>query len=154
MANTYSQIYLHFIFVVRYRESMLKDSFRGDLHRYMTGIVQKKGHKLIAINSVDDHAHIFIGFDVNDKIPDLVRDLKKDSTNYINDKNIFKGKFYWQTGYGVFSYSHSQIDQVVKYIQNQQIHHQKKTFREEYIEFLEKYCVDYNTEFLFNFDLE
>ena len=150
MANTYTQIYLQFVFAVQNRQSLLKDSFREELHKYITGIVENRKQKLIAINSVSDHIHILVGFGTTITIADLIHDIKIASTNFINTKHWVQGKFSWQKGYGGFSYSRSHLDRVVKYILNQQKHHQRKTFKEEYIEFLEKYEILYDSRYLFD----
>jgi len=150
MANTYTQIYLQFVFAVKGRQSLIHDNFREELHKYITGIVQNRKQKLIAINSVPDHIHILVGFGTTITIADLIHDIKIASTNFINDHSWIRGKFAWQTGYGGFSYSRSHLDRVVKYILNQQKHHKEKTFREEYIEFLEKYKVLYDSRYLFD----
>lgn len=153
MANTYSKIYIHLVFAVQFRDKLLRDDFREELQKYITQIIQNRNHKLIAINSVFDHIHILIGYYPDDKIPDLVRTVKRDSTIFINEKKFFRGKFNWQVGYGVFSYSRSQIDGVVKYIDNQKEHHKTKSFKDEYIDILKKFDVDYKDEYLFNFEL-
>lgn len=150
MANTYTQIYLQFVFAVKGRQSLIRDSFREELHKYITGIVQKRKQKLIAINSMPDHIHILVGFGTTITIADLIHDIKIASTNYINDHRLVAGKFAWQKGYGGFSYSRSHLDRVVKYILNQKKHHRKKTFREEYLEFLEKYEILYDSKYLFD----
>lgn len=150
MANTYTQIYLQFVFAVQSRRSLLKDSFREELHKYVTGIIENRKQKLIAINSVSDHIHILVGFGTTLTIADLIHDIKIASTKFINIKHWVPGKFSWQEGYGGFSYSRSHLDRVVKYIMNQQKHHQRKTFREEYIEFLEKYEILYDSRYLFD----
>ena len=150
MANTYTQIYLQIIFGVKWRQSLIHDKFREELHKYITGIVTKRRQKLIAINSVSDHLHLLIGFGTNITLSDLVHDIKIASANFINNKKLLPGRFNWQQGYGAFSYSRSQLDQVVKYIQNQQKHHKKKTFKEEYIEFLKRYEINYNPRYLFD----
>ena len=149
MANTYTRIYIHTVFAVENRMSLIKENWREELHKYITGIVQKNKHKLIAINSVSDHIHIFIGMKPIQSISDLLQDIKESSSKWINKRKLVVGKFNWQAGYGAFSYSHSQIDSVVKYIQNQQQHHRKKTFREEYIEFLKKYDVPFEERYIF-----
>jgi putative transposase len=149
MANTYTQIYLQFVFAVKGRQSLLRDNFREELHKFITGVVQNRKQKLIAINSVADHIHILVGFGTTITIADLMHDVKIASSNFINENHFTPGKFSWQKGYGAFSYSRSQLDRVVKYILNQQEHHRKKTFREEYTEFLEKYEIVYNPKYLF-----
>jgi len=126
MANTYTQIYLQFVFAVKYRQSLLKDDFRQELHKYITGIIQNRNQKLITINSVEDHIHIFVGFGTTITIADLIHDIKIASTDFINSNNWLKQKFQWQNGYVAFSYSRSHIDRVVKYIENQKEHHRKK----------------------------
>ncbi len=150
MANTYTQVYLQFVFAVKGRQSLIRDNFREELHKYITGIVENRKQKLIAINSMPDHIHLLVGFGTTITIADLLHDIKIASTNFINGHNWVFGKFAWQNGYGAFSYSRSHLDRVVKYILNQQVHHKKKTFREEYIEFLEKYQVLYDSKYLFD----
>ncbi|MCK5847379.1 MAG: IS200/IS605 family transposase [Bacteroidales bacterium] len=150
MANTYTQIYLQFVFAVKGRQCLLQDSFREELHKYISGIIEKRNQKLIAINSVEDHMHIFIGFGTTMSTAALLHDIKMNSSKFIERNNWVKGKFAWQSGYGAFSYSRSHIDRVVKYINNQKEHHRKKTFKEEYLEFLEKYSVDYDERYLFD----
>jgi len=149
MANTYTQIYIQIVFAVENRISLVTDQWREQLHKYITGIIQNHNHKLIAINSMSDHIHIFIGIKPIQAISDLLQDIKEYSSKWINANKFVMGHFNWQAGYGAFSYSHSQIDIVVKYIQNQKRHHQKKTFRQEYIEFLEKFHVEYNDRYIF-----
>ena len=149
MANTYTQIYIKTVVAVENRTSIIKDSWREELHKYSTGIVQNNKHKLIAINSMPDHVHTFIGMKPIQSVSDLLQDTKGCSSTWINEKGFVRGHFNWQSGYGAFSYSYSQIDTVVKYIQNQQEHHKKKTFRQEYIEFLKKFNVDYDERYIF-----
>ena len=148
MANTYTQIYLQFVFAVQDRVSLIRSEWKDELYKYMTGIVQNNNHKLIAINGMPNHIHIFIGYKPYQLIPDLLQDVKGDSSKWINKRGLVKGKFSWQAGYGAFSYSSSQIDEVVKYIKNQKQHHKKKTFREEYIEFLEQFHVPYDDRYI------
>jgi REP element-mobilizing transposase RayT len=154
MANTYTQIYLQIVFAVKWRQGLIKESFRENVHKYITGIVKNRGQKLIAINSMPDHIHILVGFGTNITIADLVHDIKIASSNFINDHRFIRGKFGWQNGYGAFSYSRSHIDRIVKYILNQQKPHKTKTFREEYIEFLEKFEIAYNPKYLFDWPEE
>jgi putative transposase len=149
MANTYTQIYIHIVYAVENRISLIKDQWREELHKYITGIIQNNKHKLIAINSMADHIHIFIGMKPIQALSDLLQDIKEYSSKWINRKKFVLGQFNWQAGYGAFSYSHSHIDSVVKYIQNQKRHHQKKTFRQEYIKFLEKFHVEYDERYIF-----
>jgi REP element-mobilizing transposase RayT len=123
MANTYTQIYLQVVFTVRNRECLISEIFRERLQKYMTGIIQQRGHKLLSIYCNPDHVHIFIGYNPSGLLPDLIRDLKTGSTSFINQERWFKTKFFWQEGYGAFSYSKSHISIVCKYIENQPIHH-------------------------------
>jgi len=154
MPNTYTQIYIQTVFTVQNKISLIRDEWKDELYKYITGIVQNNGHKLIAINGISDHLHIFIGMKPSQSLSDLMQDVKGDSSKWIKEKGFVKGKFEWQAGYGGFSYSISQIDQVVKYIQNQKIHHQKKTFIQEYIEFLEIFKVPYDDRYIFKSVLE
>ena len=149
MANTYTQIYIQTVFAVENRMSLIKDQWPEELHKYITGTIQNHKHKLIAINSMADHIHIFIGMKPIQSVSDLLQDIKEYSSKWINRKKFIIGHFDWQAGYGAFSYSHSHIDSVVKYIQNQKRHHQKKTFRQEYIEFLDKFHVEYDERYIF-----
>ncbi len=153
MANTFTQIYIHIIFAVENRVSLIKDQWREELHKYITGIIQNHKHKLIAINSVSNHIHIFIGMKPIQSLSDLLQDIKEYSSKWINKNNFAVGHFNWQAGFGAFSYSHSQINSVVKYIQSQKQHHTKKSFQQEYIEFLEKFGVDYDAKYVFK-DIE
>jgi len=123
---------------------------KEELNKYTTGIIQNRKHKLLAINYMPDHVHIFVGYNPAQSIPDLMRDIKANSAKFINEKCWMPGRFQWQNGYGAFSYSHSQIDAVVNYINNQEEHHKKASFREEYLLFLEKFAVDYDPEYLFD----
>lgn len=149
MANTYTQIYIHVVFAVQNREALISREWKERLHKYITGIIQNQGHKLITINSMPDHVHIFIGMKPDSALSDLIRDVKRDSTNFINNEIRLRFKFGWQEGYGAFSYSHSQIDAVVKYIINQETHHRRKTFREEYEAMLKEFAVEYDSRYVF-----
>lgn len=148
MSNTYTQIYLQFVFAVQDRVSLIQSDWKDELYKYITGIVQNNKHKLIAINGTPNHIHILIGYKPHQLIPELLQDIKGDSSKWINKKGLVRGKFSWQSGYGAFSYSYSQIDDVIKYINNQEHHHRKITFREEYIEFLEQFRVRYDKAFI------
>jgi len=149
MGNTYSQIYLHIVFAVKGRQNLIRVEIREGLHKYITGIVTNRDQKLLSIYCMPDHSHLLIGLKPAISISDLVRDIKAGSSKFINDKGLIKGKFSWQEGFGVFSYSRSQIDTVIKYIQNQEKYHHKKSFKEEYIELLEKFAVEYDEKYLF-----
>lgn len=151
MANTYTQSYFHLVFAVKNRDALIKNEWKSDLEKYMTGIVQNHQHNMLAVFCMIDHVHILIGYNVNQLIPDLVEELKTSSNAWIKNKRFTKFKFEWQKGYGAFTHSHSQIDTVVKYILNQEKHHKKKSFREEYLEMLEKNDVTFNQEYLFDF---
>jgi putative transposase len=151
MANTYTQFYVHLVFAVKNRQSLIQKTWKDELEMYITGIVQNHKHKLLAIGSMPDHIHIFIGYNVNQLIPDLVEAIKKSSNLWINENKLSKFKFEWQRGYGAFTHSRAQLDTVVKYIHNQETHHKKKTFKEEYIEMLLKNDIDFNPEYLFEF---
>lgn len=148
MANTYTQMYIQFVFAVQNRTSLIQTAWKDELYKYITGIVQNNKHKLIAINGVSNHIHVFIGYKPHQSIPDLLQDIKGSSSGWINKKVFVSGKFKWQEGYGAFSYSYSHIDRVVKYIINQEQHHKKKTFREEYIEMLDRFNVDYDERYI------
>jgi len=148
MANTYTQIYLQFVFAVQDRISLIHNSWEDSLYKYITGIVQNNGHKLIAINGVPNHLHIFIGYKPHQLIPDLLKDIKGSSSKWINEKGFVRAKFRWQAGYGAFSYSNSQIDNVVKYIINQKEHHRKNSFYEEYLNFLKEFKVPFDEKYI------
>ncbi len=149
--GVFSQLYTHLVFAAKYRERLLKKEIRPEIFSYISGIITNRKHKSIIINGMLDHIHIFIGLNPNDKISDLVSAIKKSSSTFINDKSWFRGKFHWQDGYGAFSYGKSQIDDVYNYIKNQEIHHKKRTFREEYIELLNRFEIDYDEKYLFVF---
>jgi len=148
MANTFTQIYLHLVFAVQNRVSLIQSEWKDELYKYITGIVKNNKHKLIAINGMPNHIHIAVGYKPHQLIPDLLQDIKGNSSKWINEKKLVYGKFSWQAGYGAFSFSHSQIDAVAKYIINQEKHHKRKTFQEEYIELLEKYNVQFNEKYI------
>lgn len=150
MANTFTQLYVQLVFAVKHREALLPERHKEEIHKYITGIITKRKQKLIAINSMPDHIHIFVGFKPSMKISDLVRDIKTASSQFIREKRFTPFQFSWQEGYGAFTYSHSQIDAVCQYIHNQEAHHRKRTFREEYLDFLSKFDVDYEEQYLFD----
>jgi putative transposase len=151
MANTYSQIYIQLVFSPLGRTNMIPVKHKEELHKYAAGIIQNRRHKLLAINCMRDHIHIFIGYNPTQNLPDLLRDIKANTSKFINEMRWIPGKFQWQRGYGEFSYSHSQIDFIIKYINNQEEHHRKVTFREEYINMLEQFDIEFNPEYLFEF---
>ena len=149
MPNTYTQIHVQFVFAVKYRDGMIDSSWKNELYKYITGIVQGNNHKLISINGMSDHIHILIGLRPTQSISDLMQDIKGNSSKWINEKQFATRKFEWQEGYGAFSYSKSHIKSVIEYIENQELHHQKKTFKGEYLDFLRKLEVDYDEKYIF-----
>jgi len=152
MAGTYSQIYLQIIFGVRNRENVLDIRWRSRVFEYMSSIIQNKKQKSIIVNGVSDHVHILIGYKPCISLPDLVREIKNNSSKFMNQENLVSSKFNWQEGYGVFSYSQSQLDNVFNYIKNQEVHHRKTTFREEYIDFLSKYQVTFDEKYILDIE--
>ena len=151
MANTFSRIYLQFVFAVKGRQNLISAKYKEELHKYMTRVAQNRKAKMLAIHCMPDHTHLFVGFKPNVLISEFIKEIKIESNEFINSKKWIRGKFNWQDGYGVFSYSHSQIDNVVKYILNQEAHHRKRTFRQEYHELLEKFEIRYEEKYLFDF---
>jgi REP element-mobilizing transposase RayT len=151
MANTFSQIYIQTVFAVENRQSLIKPNFKEDLFKYITGIVKNQGQKLISINAMPDHVHILIGLKPAMALADLVRDIKSDSTEFINKQKFVPGRFNWQEGYGAFSYGHSQLDRIVRYIQNQEQHHKKQTFKNEYMSLLRKFDIAFEEKYVFKF---
>ena len=151
MANTFSQIYLQFVFAVKNRQSLIAKENKEELHKYMTALVQNRKAKMLAIHCMPDHAHIFIGFKPIIFIPDFIKEIKVESNEFVNGKKWGREKFGWQDGYGVFSYSHSHIDRVVKYVLNQEQHHHTKTFSEEYHQLLKKFEIPFEEKYLFEF---
>ncbi len=150
MANTYTQLYIQIVFAVKGRQNLIFKNRKDELYKYITGIVTNEGQKLIAINGMSDHIHILLGLKPDKSLSDLVRDIKANSSRFINEKKWIDGKFEWQTGFGAFSYSHSQLTNVINYIQNQEEHHKKKTFKDEYLTFLKSYNIDYEEKYIFN----
>jgi len=151
MANTYTQVNIHCVFAVKGRNSFITKNFRNDLHRYMAGILKNDGIYSLAIGGWKDHVHVFFELPPDKKISDIMRDLKSVSSKWINENNFVTGKFQWQEGYGAFSYSKSQRNDVIKYIMNQEEHHKTKTFKEEYLELLRKFEIEFKEEYLFEF---
>lgn len=150
MPNTYLQIYIQIVFAVKGRPNLIPKDHREELHKYITAIVQKREQKMLAIFCMPDHTHVFISLNSGISISELARDIKAGSSNFINKRKWMQQKFNWQEGFGAFSYSKSHVDSVVKYVLNQEAHHKKKTFKEEYIEFLEKFEIDYDAKYLFD----
>ena len=149
MANTYSQIYIQTVFAVDGRLSLIRPEFKEEIYKYITGIVRNQKQKLIAINGMSDHVHILVGLKPAMALADLVRDIKADSSDFINRKKCVRGRFNWQEGYGAFSYGHSQLDTIIRYIQNQEAHHKKQTFLDEYRHFLQVFEIEYEEQYLF-----
>jgi REP element-mobilizing transposase RayT len=149
MPNTYTQLYIHFVFAVKYRQAVIDEKWEGRLQKYITGITQSNGHKLLEINTMPDHLHLFVGLNPKQSISELMKLVKGDSSEFINKEGFARRKFYWQESYGAFSNSRSQIDDVVKYIVNQKERHSKKTFREEYLGILKDYAVEYDEQYIF-----
>jgi REP element-mobilizing transposase RayT len=148
--STFSQIYIQVVFAVKYRQALISPMWEERLFQYITGIVQNKGQKMLAINGMPDHIHLFIGIKPGCCLSDLVREVKKASNEMINDNHLTEGKFSWQEGFGAFSYSHSQMDSVVKYVMNQKEHHKATSFREEYLDFLMQFAVEHDEKYLFD----
>lgn len=149
MPGTYSQVYIQIVFAVKGRENLIAKTWKDELYKYIAGIITNKGQKSIIVNGVSDHIHLFVGLKPSMSISDLVRDIKNNSSNFINEKKFVHGRFSWQEGFGAFSYGHSQIDQVYNYILNQEEHHHKITFKDEYLDFLQKFQIEYNEKYLF-----
>jgi REP element-mobilizing transposase RayT len=150
MAGTYSQVYIQIVFAVQGRQNLLQKEWREEVFKYMSGIIKNKGQKPMIVNGVEDHVHVFVGLKPSMALSDLVRDVKNNSCNFINDQKWIRGKFCWQEGYGAFSYSHSQIRYVYDYILNQERHHAKQNFQAEYLDFLKKFEIEHDAKYLFN----
>ena len=151
--STYSQIYIQVVFAVNFRQSLIQPDWEERLYKYITGIVQKKGQKMLAINGMPNHIHFLIGMRPSCCLSDLVREMKKFSNDFIREEPLSKSSFNWQEGFGAFSYSHAQLDTVIKYIQNQKEHHKQKTFKAEYMELLQIFKVEYNEQYVFDWGL-
>lgn len=153
MANTFTQIYIQIVFAVKGRENLIRETFREELQKYITGIVTNRQQKLYAVYCMPDHVHLLVSIQPTISLSDLVRDIKAGSSGFVNERKWLKSKFSWQEGYGAFSYSQSQVDSVVNYILNQPEHHRKKSFKKEYTEFLDKFrieYIEYNENYLFD----
>ena len=149
MANTYAQIYIQVVFAVEARQYLIRPEFKEELHKVITGIVRERQQKLLAVHCMPDHTHLLIGLKPSTALSDLVRDIKNGSSNFINRKQWLPGRFSWQEGFGAFSYGHSQISDVIRYIQSQQEHHARRSFREEYVQFLDKFEIEHDARFIF-----
>ena len=151
MANTFSQIYIQTVFAVSSRQSLIKPAFQEDLFKYIAGIVRNQKQKLIAINGMPDHIHILIGLKPSMALADLVRDIKAESTTHINKNRWVHGRFSWQEGYGAFSYGHSQLNTIIRYVQNQEKHHERRSFKNEYFALLRKFDIAFEDKYVFDF---
>ena len=149
MANTYTQIHIQAVFAVQNRDCIIQRDWKDELYKYITGIVQNNKHKMLAINGMPDHVHILFGFRPSQSLSDLMQDIKGSSSKWINEKRFIKGKFSWQEGYGAFSYSKSDLPNVIQYIKNQEEHHKKRSFIEEYEDLLKEFEIDYDERFVF-----
>jgi putative transposase len=150
MPNTYTQLYIQIVFAVQGRQNLIAEKNRPELQKYITGIVQNRGHKMLSIYCMPDHSHIFIGLKPTMSISDLTREIKANSSKFINEHKWVRGKFNWQEGFGAFSYAHSQLDSVMNYILNQPNHHKKQSFKEEYLTFLKEFNISYDERYLFH----
>lgn len=151
--QTYTQIYIHVVFAVEGRQTLIQPANNDELQKFITGIVSSQKQKMIAINNMPDHLHMLVGLRPDSSLSDLVRDVKTGSSRFIKEKRWVTGRFSWQEGFGAFSYSRSQLGTVIRYIENQQQHHAKKLFREEYVELLEKFGVNHDSKYIFNTDV-
>ena len=149
MANTYTQLYIQCVFAVKFREAMLHPEWDHELRLYITTVLQNNGHKMLAINNMEDHMHFFVGLNPKHSISDMMKSAKADSSRWINQRGFLRRKFNWQDGFGAFSYSRSHIDNVVKYIINQQEHHKKISFLDEYRMMLKKFNIDFDERYIF-----
>ncbi len=149
MPNTYTQIHIHAIFAVQNRISLISKPWEQRLYQYITGIIQNPGHKLLSINGMSDHIHVLFGMRPTQSLSDLMRDIKGDSSLWVNENKFVAGKFSWQEGYGAFSYSKSQIPAVATYIENQELHHRKKPFIEEYKKILQDFEIEFDDKYIF-----
>jgi len=148
--HTYTQLYFHVVFAVKGRANLISPKWKEELYKYITGIISNKNQKLIAINGMPDHIHLLLGTKPDHNLSDLIRDVKAGSSRFINDKKWVMGKFEWQQGFGAFTLGHSQLDLIVNYIKEQDKHHKTKKFKEEYIELLKRYEIDFKTEYIFD----
>ena len=149
MPNTYTQIHIQAIFAVKRRVALIQPTWENRLYKYITGIIQKNEHKLLAINGMPDHVHVFFGMRPDQSLSDLMQDIKGSSSGWINENKFLKSHFEWQSGYGAFSYSKSEIPNVIAYIRNQKIHHGRVKFLDEYIQFLKDFEIDYDERYIF-----
>lgn len=149
MANTYTQLHIQFVFAVQYRAALIYHSWNERLHQYITGIIQKNDHKMLQVNSMPDHIHILIGLKPAQSVSSLIQNVKSESTKWINNNRLTNSRFAWQDGFGAFSYSKSNLPKVIRYIQDQEKHHQKRTFLQEYKAFLSAFEIEYDERYIF-----
>ncbi|MFZ5553716.1 MAG: IS200/IS605 family transposase [Bacteroidota bacterium] len=151
MANTYSQHFFHVVFAVRHRESLIHQEIKEDLYKYMSGIITNQNQKLFIINGVPDHVHLLLNCKPDINLSSLIREVKEHSSKFINSTGLLRGKFYWQSGFGSFTISKRELPNIINYIKNQEKHHRSKSFREEYLELLNEYDIEFREEYLFEF---
>ncbi len=149
MANTYVQIYLHYVFAVHNRDCAIMPEWKDELYKYITGIVTNQRQRLYAIGGMYDHVHMLVSMSPSTSPSDLMAEVKRSSSRWINEKRFVPGRFAWQEGYGVFSYAQSQIKSVIQYIEDQEEHHRNRTFREEYIDILKSFNIEYDERYIF-----
>ena len=149
MANTYTQIHIQFVFAVKHRDGLIHASFKDELYQYISGIIKNNNHKLLAINGMPDHVHVLVGMRPTQSVSYLLQDIKGSSSKWINDKKFLRVRFEWQEGYGAFSYAKSEVNSVIRYIQNQEEHHRTKSFREEYLMMLKDFDVEFDERYIF-----
>lgn len=148
MANTYTQIHIQTVFAVQYRHSLIKNEWKDELHKYITGIIQNNNHKMLQINGMSDHIHILFGMRPSQSLSDLMKQIKQESSKWINNQGFVTGRFSWQAGYGAFSYSKSEVPIVINYIKNQELHHKSKTFQEEYLQLLKEFKIEFDERYI------
>jgi putative transposase len=148
MANTYSQIYIQVVLAVQDRQNLIQKQNQEELHKFMTGIVREREQKLLAVHCMPDHTHLLIGLKPSAALSDVVRDVKNGSTNFINRKRWVLGRFCWQEGFGAFSCGHSQLSGIINYVRDQDRHHARRSFRDEYVRFLQRYEIEHDEKYL------
>ena len=149
--GSYTQLYVHFVIVVMHKECLIHEKHQLEVYPYISGLINSMGHKSLAVNGMPEHLHIFMGFNPDKSPSDTIKEIKRATSNFINSKKWFPGHFQWQSGYGAFSYSRSQIGNVIEYIKKQKEHHKRQTFRDEYLEILRKFDIEYDDKYLFDF---
>jgi len=151
MPNTYTQLYIQYVFAVKHRETLIKEPIRVEVQKYLSGIVRNNKHKLLSIYCMPDHTHVFLGLNPSQSISSLANDLKTNTSRWINEKQLCQHKFNWQDGYGAFSYHKSLVPVIGNYVDTQNTHHQRRTFKEEYLDLLREFDVEYDDRYLFDF---